>query len=301
MAINIADGFKVNAGVPVDSRFVFVDLTARDALDSVLRYQGLKCFVIDEGKFYSLVGGTGNENWIEEGAGDVTGPGSSSNNVIAVFNGTTGKLLKQGTDVKWLLNGGLILNYFLAGGYAIMNSDGQVNNSVNMFVSIQGSVEVVTSVESNNFLTIISNDTGNEIVIVNEDVNSSVGNRILTGTGKDLKLKPGAAIGITYNSVLNRFQVVGGTGGGSAEPAIRSINTNETLTEDDDIVLVDTTTGDVEITLPTTYTKKLTIKKLVDDNSVTILGTIDGSTDLEIFNANNKVTLVQYNSEWYTV
>lgn len=48
MAFNIADGFNVNAGVPIDGRTVFANLIARDAVDPVVLYEGLTCYVESE-------------------------------------------------------------------------------------------------------------------------------------------------------------------------------------------------------------------------------------------------------------
>lgn len=68
MAINIQDGFNVQTNKPIDARFVFADVTARNALSSLLRYEGLTVYVIATKKYYSLINGILDANWVE-GAG----------------------------------------------------------------------------------------------------------------------------------------------------------------------------------------------------------------------------------------
>lgn len=95
--IQIASGFERNSGVPLDVLSVRTDLTARDAIPSIVRYIGMTVFVQSEGKEYSLIGGITNSDWVEGGAGDIAGPASSEDNAITLFDGITGKVIKQST------------------------------------------------------------------------------------------------------------------------------------------------------------------------------------------------------------
>lgn len=68
MAIQVVDNFTVNAGSPIDSRSQVADIAARDAIGSVLRFDGLTVEVLDRGDgnraVYQLQGGTANSNWV---------------------------------------------------------------------------------------------------------------------------------------------------------------------------------------------------------------------------------------------
>lgn len=67
MAILLNDGFAIGTNIPVDSRFVVATLAARDALDPLVRYQGLATHVLEDGVTYRLIGGIDNANWEEDG------------------------------------------------------------------------------------------------------------------------------------------------------------------------------------------------------------------------------------------
>lgn len=95
--IQVSSGFERQSAVPLDTRSVQPTLTARDAIPSLVRYNGMTVFVTAEDKAYRLVGGITNADWVEEGsgAGDITGPVSSTDNAIVLFDGITGKVIKQ--------------------------------------------------------------------------------------------------------------------------------------------------------------------------------------------------------------
>jgi hypothetical protein len=67
--IQLAANFTLNTALPLDDRQVFADLAARDALDPLRRHEGLKVYVTSEQKYYSLVGGIANVNWVEDTGG----------------------------------------------------------------------------------------------------------------------------------------------------------------------------------------------------------------------------------------
>lgn len=70
MGIKISSQFDLNTQIALDSRTWATSLTVRDAIPSYQRYEGLMCFVQEEGKTYQLVGGITNEFWQEfEGQG----------------------------------------------------------------------------------------------------------------------------------------------------------------------------------------------------------------------------------------
>jgi Tol biopolymer transport system component len=63
------------AALPLDERHKFTDLTARDALSALRRYEGLMVYVVSEQKRYHLKGGITNAHWEEIGA---AGSGSAA-------------------------------------------------------------------------------------------------------------------------------------------------------------------------------------------------------------------------------
>lgn len=69
MSFNIADGFKLSTALPIDDRYVFADQGTRDSLNTLLRYEGLKVYVIADQLFYSLVGGITDAHWVEDASG----------------------------------------------------------------------------------------------------------------------------------------------------------------------------------------------------------------------------------------
>lgn len=65
--ISLASGFDLNSPVPLDSRTQVANITARNAISSGNRYQGLMVYVVDEAKHYTLKNGITNSNWAEVG------------------------------------------------------------------------------------------------------------------------------------------------------------------------------------------------------------------------------------------
>lgn len=82
MGIELGSNFDVKTGLPLDSRLKVADLTARDAIATLIRYEGMIVYVVSEGTNYQLVGGTANANWQE-----LSGSGGSGG-VNFVANGS---------------------------------------------------------------------------------------------------------------------------------------------------------------------------------------------------------------------
>ena len=61
--ISLGTNFKILTNLPIDTRMVVADLTARDTINSMYRYQGLSVYVRSTGTNYQLVGGIANSNW----------------------------------------------------------------------------------------------------------------------------------------------------------------------------------------------------------------------------------------------
>ena len=75
MGISLGSDFTVSTGLALDDRIVAANLTARDAIATLRRYQGMQCYVISEQKNYQLVGGVANGDWQELKGGGGGGGG----------------------------------------------------------------------------------------------------------------------------------------------------------------------------------------------------------------------------------
>lgn len=69
MGIPLGSNFTVNTALPLDDRQQVADLTARDAISSARRWEGMKVYVLSEEKTYTLVAGITNSDWAEESGG----------------------------------------------------------------------------------------------------------------------------------------------------------------------------------------------------------------------------------------
>jgi len=62
---------------------------------------------------------------------------------------------------------------------------------------------------------LITNSTGAEITVTNEDAGETAANRISTGTGADIAMPEGASFLFNYDGDSDTWRIVGGTGSGS--------------------------------------------------------------------------------------
>lgn len=100
--IPLSSGFNVGAGIPLDLREIQTDITARDSIPTVSRYEGLVVYVISTKKFYCLVNGIDNSNWVEfpsssgvdqEQVEDIVGAMlTGSGNISISYNDTLGTI-----------------------------------------------------------------------------------------------------------------------------------------------------------------------------------------------------------------
>ena len=65
MGIKLTSNFDENVGLPLDSREIATDNTARDAIANGVRYIGLNVFIVATNKTWQLQGGISNSNWVD--------------------------------------------------------------------------------------------------------------------------------------------------------------------------------------------------------------------------------------------
>jgi len=63
MSIPLSSQFELNVGLPIEKSMVVADLTARDAIVTIKRFEGLMTYVVSEKNTYQLQGGIANTNW----------------------------------------------------------------------------------------------------------------------------------------------------------------------------------------------------------------------------------------------
>ena len=157
--------------------------------------------------------------WVPYDLDFVKGPAVSTDNAVARFDGTTGKLIQNSLAI--LDDTGNLsgikeltlekLRYISAGIPAIAAGVIPVLASFqsNITDNTAGTITNILNpaVASKDGLFIITNRTSNILTFANNA-------RIVTGLGKDLQLKQNASIFVHYSSTDDKWYVVGGAGGG---------------------------------------------------------------------------------------
>lgn len=92
MAIQLSSNFDLVTALPLDQRFVKADNTARDAIASIQRFDGLLVYTLDTSTLWQLQGGITNSDWVAIGTGS---PGADGKSVL-YGNGAPGS--GDGTD-----------------------------------------------------------------------------------------------------------------------------------------------------------------------------------------------------------
>lgn len=251
MAITIQDGFSVRTTVPVDARFVADTITSMNAMEAEVRYEGLTCYVVENGVLYHLKGGILNEHWLPVGSGDIVGPaGPVLNNSIAVFSGTSGKELKS-TPVNIDAYGGITGVSEISAASALLGSlriaeivnSGSTGENVTLPItygrvvltnsSLVSIAEISTSFMVNPMSVEVTlhNRTGNKIILVHDYISAS--EAILLPNEKDLTIPNEGSVTLVKSSQAGgKFIIKGGAGGGQG-----SLNSSQLtlLTADDSL------------------------------------------------------------------
>lgn len=152
-------------------------------------------------------------------------------------------------------------------------------------------------------LLIISYTGSGSMIVQNESGSASASDRIITGTGGDVSLDPGASLWLYYDSTSSRWRVVGGSGGIKALVADRlTLTASGTIAVDTAIVLQSyRVQGDsAAVTLSTT---PFGASAPADGTTITLIGN-DSNDTVTITNndiakgciLNGDATLTQYDS-----
>jgi hypothetical protein len=137
----------------------------------------------------------------------------------------------------------------------------------------------------------IENQTGAVFSINNQDASASSGNRIFTGTGGSINLAANASLTLLYDSVVNSWMVIGGTGGGqNSFQSIVTSGSTTTLTSASPVQTLFTGSAIQTCTLPVVSTLVAGQQYIVSNLSgfpVTVKSS--GGNTLQVLSQNDQV------------
>lgn len=246
MGINVASNFDVSTNLPLDSRSVRADNTARDAIGSGLRFEGLKVYVLSEQKTFVLKGGITNAHWAEDG-------GSPVPDVSA-----TGQVVTGGDK---LVIQPLIANQAIyvegSSGPVTTHATEPFDLTSNVNHRVNGMLITVVGLHDTNTVTIPVSDTTAGMV------------------PKEVTLKKfqAATFRIVFYSTTYRVVLISTNFlGGGGVTKVATLTSSGTIASDVDYVLADATSGNLALTLPASalYKTLHIVRKDSSANTVTI-------------------------------
>lgn len=260
---------------------------------------------------------------------DATAEGSSATSISAlsfrIENGLAGSLPAAGqvgrsvfvTDQKVVaVDDGLVYRRIIP---EISANDATAGTTITLapvlssVVRLTGAfstLEMIPAGFDSQHVTLI-NRTGSDVVVSN-DSGATPANRILTGTNANLVLKTNSALTLKYDSLTSKWQVIGqaagaGAGGGGVpNSSVQTVTSNYTILVTDDVILADSTSAQLQITLPTpsgNLGKRLLIEKIGSRvyNQVILVGTVDGVVNPELWAPGSSVEIISTGSVWRTI
>lgn len=165
--------------------------------------------------------------WVTPNAGTVSGPGSSTDNALARFDGTTGLVIQNSVGIlsdAGILSGltGVTTSGILTASEQFALTGDTTNSQTGSSVNITNTATVVTRLTSGSLVSvggyadatagrkiILINQTGVTQLIKNEDTSITATNRIKTGRDTDIFLLPNASVELIYNATVQRWMVLG--------------------------------------------------------------------------------------------
>lgn len=182
---------------------------------------GYLMFNQDDLRFYWYDG----SDWVLMANGDVGGPGSSTDNAIARFDGTTGKLIQDSIvtisdlgliegAIGFETSGYLLAKYF-DGEFLVDSTSSGGDQDIDLLdatvIKFTGALSSIQSIETpgigSSRFHILMNSTGSPMVLKDNS-------NIRTGTGADIVVAESASVWIAYDPDADQWAVVGGSGGG---------------------------------------------------------------------------------------
>lgn len=207
--------------------------------NSIMVWDGNEWVAIEpQAGFIAYVASEGNLFWyngtdwvlIPTNIGDVSGPASSTNNAIARFDGTTGKLLQDSgviiddTDnvsginqlnaniVEAILTQASLFDAEMTEDSSSSGANVDLPQPLSMLTKLTGAVTSVDTIAPPDVSPYASffvyvNETGGPVTFNN-------GPSLVTGSGSNLTVKDDGAIWLIYDPEESRYMIIGGSGGG---------------------------------------------------------------------------------------
>lgn len=191
-----------------------------------------------DGSAYQLLGDGTN-------TGDIVGPASATDTALAIFDGVTGKLLKNsvitlnstgtlsttsGNNLtittansadsvivpRNIRHQALVSNNFANDTATGSNQTLSAPTTRNVRLTAAGTLVSVDGIPAGlvGQQLMIVNQTGAQVTFNNE-TGATAANRIVTGTGASIKIRDKGSIQLTYDTATSRWHVTGGVGGSS--------------------------------------------------------------------------------------
>jgi hypothetical protein len=191
--INVTTNFHILGNVPIDTRMVVSDVTARDAINSMFRYEGLTVYVISTATNYQLVGGISNPNWQALSlSGYTAGTGITLSGNTFSHTPHSGDATGTGTLTVVGLQGRSIATTIPTSGNVLgWNGSNWLPTSTGLLPS---GTEIITATVTMNLPNIASNSSYLESFVV---ANASVGSAVYVSP--QIALDDG--LGISYSRV----------------------------------------------------------------------------------------------------
>jgi hypothetical protein len=326
------------------------DIAARDAIITASRKEGMLVYVRDTDIIYKLGSGLTNGDWVEYGITIVPGPVSAGNNPGTSVSVTGGAPTGSGLPGSVVLEGGSIVSGTLAGNLVLRGGNGSslandgvikidrtpVDNRATrlQFVADDNttvSVKAPASVTSYT-LTLPTNDgstsqflqtDGSGILSWSDAVTgpgSSTDNAIVTWNGTSGTVVRNNSVVLSSQTIQasSGDLVIGGTAGSTATKGVNTVRrVTSVLTSNTNLIigsiaLVDTTSGDLDFTLPdpsVSAGQSVTIINVTDTANSIYINTfstemINGVADNMFFTANSvgkTAVCTSDGTNWYIV
>ena len=186
------------------------------------------------------------------------------------------------------------------------NMNVRINATSSNFIGITG----IAGGSNGRQLTLVNASSTAQFIIYNQSASSTATNRIITGTGSDLTVAADATILLAYDSIAQRWRIVGGTGG-SSQTKVYTVNSSSTLanTSFGSTQKIDATASTVVVTLPTAANNTGKSIEFIKTDMTSNVGlilpygseTVAGATSLGLYNTGDAVTLRSDGANWQIV